>query len=132
MFINLTPHSIDIYSESAFVNLQQLNPTTWVADGVEGEPLVQCPSEGVARISTTTVQIGVIDGVPLYKTQYGDITGIPDDVTDEDILIVSLPLQSMAIASGHPLAPQMASPYQVVRLASNTSTVLGCTGLSFQ
>ena len=130
---NLCPHSFDLFKEDQFVNLQQLNPTTWVADGVDGVSIVTLPSEGSIRIATSTVEIEPIDGnIPSVKTEYGDAVDIPDFIKPHDILIVSLPAQSMAKAANHPLAAQMGSPYKVVRLASNTSTVLGCMGLSFQ
>lgn len=129
---NLCPHSFDLYAEDQFVNLQQLNPTTWVADGVVGEPKLSLPSVGSIRIATRTVEAEHVEGIPAVVTQYGDAVGIPEGVGETDILIVSLPAQSMAKAAGHPLAAQMGSPYKVVRLASNTSTVLGCMGLSFQ
>ena len=71
-------------------------------------------------------------GYPTVRTRYGELTGLDISITSEDILIVSLPTQSMAIASGHPLASQMASPYKVVRAKDNPSAVIGCLGLSFQ
>lgn len=129
---NLCPHNFDLYEESQFEDLKQVNPTTWVADGVKGQARLSLLSAGQLRIKTSTIPNGDVEGVPTVKTQYGDLEGLPENVTDKDVLIVSLPAQSMAIASGHPLASRMASPYKVVRLASDTSKVLGCMGLSFQ
>lgn len=130
--INLCPHSFDVYNESQFTNLEQTNATTWVADGVEGEAIVSIASSGSIRIATTTVPSNSIEGIPTVVTEYGEAVGIPNNVTNDDVLVVSLPAQSMAKAANHPLNPQMGSPYRVVRLRSNTSTVLGCMGLSFQ
>ena len=140
LVLNLTPHPIKVYGASQFVNLEQLNPTTWVADGVEGEPLAaypeSYPGSGGARIATSVEEIRKVDATDLpgvvVQTKYGEATGIPDWPTPDVSLIVSLPMQSMAIAAGHPLAKQMAAPYKVVRLRSNTSTVLGCMGFTFQ
>ncbi len=131
--INLTPHSIEVYPEAAFKNLEQTNPTTWIADSVDQNLLLESfASQGVARITTSVVPAGSIGTIPAVQTSYGELTGIPVDVDPFDVLIVSLPTQSMAIASGNPLAKNMVSPYKVVRLRSNTSTVLGCMGLSYQ
>jgi hypothetical protein len=91
----------------------------------------EIPSTGNARISTSTVEGETIEGVATVKTVYGELTGVPE-LGDRDYLIVSLPTQSMAKSSGHPLASKMASPYKVVRDRANTSNVLGCLGLSFQ
>lgn len=129
--INLCPHSFDVYKESQFTNLEQTNATTWVADGVKGEAILSVSSSGSIRIATTTVEGNPVQGIPTVKTVYGEAIGIPD-VNSDDVLVVSLPAQSMAKAANHPLAAKMGSPYKVVRLRANTSTVLGCMGLSFQ
>ncbi len=129
--INLTPHSVQVYSESQFVNLEQTNPTTWIADSVEGDPIADYPSEGVARISTQTDVIeSPLPGITV-STVYGEATGIPSDLDGSEILIVSLPTQSMAKQEGLSLSTQMVAPYKVVRLRSNTSTVLGCMGFTY-
>lgn len=132
---NLTPHAIQVFQPVAFLNLEQTGLSNWVADGVEGDPIFQVASEGMARIKTSTVEDDAIQveggEIPVVRTTYGEATGIPEDVLSTDILVVSLPMQSMARASGHINASQMVAPYKVVRLRSDTSKVLGCTGLTF-
>ena len=127
--INLTPHGVQVYNEDQFVGLEQVNPTTWVADSVEGNPILDLPSVGSLRISTATVDGDPIDGVPIVETTYGELVGLPTDYIDQ-FMIVSLPCQSMAKQSGHNLASKMLAPYKVVRLRSNTSQVLGCMGFT--
>ncbi|MFQ3619170.1 MAG: hypothetical protein SNJ57_19470 [Cyanobacteriota bacterium] len=129
--INLTPHTVQFYAETQFVNLRSTGPTVWVADGVEGDPIAEFESSGSARIATSTVEGESINGIPTVRTHYGEAVGLPESVDPGDVLIVSLPMQSMAKSSGHPLASQMAAPYKVVRLASDTSKVLGAMGLTF-
>jgi hypothetical protein len=142
--INLTPHSVQVFAAEQFNGLEQSNPTTWVADSIEGEPLANYPSEGVARISVQTTEEGTLSNhglpfglmneeVPLVSTIYGEATGIPDGIEpgDGNVLIVSLPMKSMAVAAGHPLANQMVSPYKVVRSRANGSFVLGCMGFTY-
>ena len=87
-------------------------------------------SVGSARIAVTTEPCDAVDGIPSVITVYGDAVGIPSNIQDDDILIVSLPMQSMAKSSGHPLASQMVCPYKVVRSAENGSLVLGCMGFT--
>ena len=130
-FINLTPHAVQVYKEAQFVGLEQVNPTTWVADGVQGKPVAEFESAGILRISTETVGQLPIDGVPMVATKYGELTGAPEGVMQNDRLIVSLPAKSMAVAAGHPLAGQMVSPYKVVRSRENGSLVLGCMGFTY-
>jgi hypothetical protein len=133
--INLTPHSVEVYAQSQFINLEQTNPTTWVADGVKGIPLASYDSEGVARIDTKVSHVAASDSCHLpgqiVVTEYGEASGIPEGTTNQDTLIVSLPMKSMAVASGHPLARVMISPYKVVRSRSNGSLVLGCMGFTY-
>lgn len=126
---NFTPHFFDVYAQSQFVGFEQVNPTTFVADGVEGDAILSLPSEGSVRIATSTQELGVdASGVPAYKTVYGEASGFPLDLNDGDVVIVSLPVVSSLNASGSPLAKYAASPYKAVRLRSNTSQVLGALG----
>jgi len=130
--LNLTPHPINVYSETSFINLEKTNPTTWLADGVEGEGLASFETVGSVRIATKTVEQAPLEGIPVVATSYGEIEGVPKDaVLGEDTLIVSLPAQSMAKASGSEWATSMLAPYKVVRLRSNTSQVLGCMGFTY-
>ena len=126
-FINLTPHTVHIYQEDQFLNLQQTNPTTWVADGVEGSPLLELPSQGSVRISTSTVELDSVDGISMYETVYGEVTGVPDGLDEDDILVVSLPsLQAMKGQKYH-----VVSPYKVVRSRENGSVVYGAMGFTY-
>ena len=126
---NYMPHSFDVYKKEQFVNLEQTNPSTWIADGVTGESIISLPSQGSVRMSTSTQELGVdANNVPAYNTVYGEASGFPTDVVEGDIVIVSLPVVSMMKASNHSLAAFVASPYNAVRLRSNTSTVLGAMG----
>lgn len=133
MFINLTSHSIDVYNVDQFINLKQLNPTTWVADSVDGDAILSLPSQGNARIDVTTDFYLSIDGINIYTSFYGDINITGFDISTiavDDLLIVSLPVVSNAKLSNHPLSSQLVSPFQVVRKADNTSAILGCTGFT--
>ena len=131
-FINLTPHSIEVYPVAAFVGLEQVNPTTWVADSVDKtQAIATYESQGIARIQTTTKELQAINGVPMVTTTYGEATGIPSGFYRDTKIIVSLPMQSMARASNHPLANVMVAPYQVVRQKDNGSVILGCMGFTF-
>lgn len=135
MFINLTPHSIQVYDLAQFKGLKEVNPTTLTADSVVGNPILDLPSEGVARIECSVEQDGSHDGIPMFKTKYGSLTGITSShillSSDEDVLfVVSLPTKGMAQQAGHPLASKMVSPFRVVRSSENGSIVLGCMGFT--
>lgn len=128
---NLCPHSIEVYSAEQFINLEQTNPTTWIADDVQGKPIAKYPSEGVARIKVFTTVISSELPGETVDTVYGEATGIPDNVNPDDILIVSLPMQNMARQANHPLSNKMVSPYKVVRSRRDGSLVLGCMGFTY-
>lgn len=69
--INLTPHAI-----------------TFVRDS--GENLTINPSGELARVSFKTEQIGEVDGIPVTKTVYGDVTGLPEKQDGKIFLVSSL------------------------------------------
>lgn len=68
MFVNLTPHLLNIHTPSGVVDI----PT----------------SGDVARVSTTKSVAALIDGIPIFDTVFGDVTGLPP-VTDGVFFIVS-------------------------------------------
>lgn len=56
--INLTPHTINLY---------------------RGEEMIMAiPSSGVARVNSTSQVIGEINGFPIRRNVYGEITDLPD------------------------------------------------------
>lgn len=128
-FINLTPHQITVYKLDQFENLEQLNTTNWIADGIIGDPVLKLESKGSLRISTEAKLAENLNGIPIMETKYGEIVGIPDNYNGE-VMVVSLPTLSMAKQSNHELADKMVSPYQIVRLRSKASTVIGCIGFT--
>ena len=129
--LNLTPHSVQVYDANQFIGLEQTNPTTWVADGVNGDPVAAYPSQGVARISVATEAVQSVLPGEVVATTYGEATGIPDGLDGTEVLIVSLPMQSMAKQAALNEAPQMVAPYKVVRSKANGSVVLGCMGFTY-
>lgn len=124
------PHKFDVYASAQFINLE-LVKGTYIADSVEGDPIFSAESEGSVRMPMTKEFLGKDDlGIPVYRTVYGEPEGFPTDLVEGDVVITSLPVLSNMNASSHPMASFVASPSDVVRLRSNTSTVLGCMGYS--
>jgi hypothetical protein len=127
-YINLTPHSIDVYPSEAFTGLDRGS-----AESVDkAMALMSIPSSGALRIGTKVEAMGELPGgIPADRVVYSGFEGLPDSVAEDDILIVSMPAQSYAHAVGHQLADQMVIPAKVVRLKSDGSKTLGCQGLSY-
>lgn len=100
--INLTPHTI---------NLMDYNNNI----------LLSIPSSGLARLVTTTERVGDAGGVPLNRTKFGPVTGLPEPATD------TLYIVSGMICSALPERTDIASPGDLVRDAEGR--VIGCRHL---
>ena len=101
--INLTPHAINIACG---------NITRTIA-----------PSGVVARVSTVSVQVGLIDGFPIYQTQYGELEGLPGPKADT-MYIVSAMAAAAAKAAGR---DDILSPGELIR--DENGQPVGCRGL---
>jgi hypothetical protein len=102
-FVNLTPHEVVIYSP-------------------DGKNIIfQIPPSGkVARVSVKAELVGYVNGVPIRKTTYGDIEGLPDQQPNTIYItstIVLLALQAKGIRRSDVLSPDT-NPDSVVRDAS--------------
>lgn len=92
MFINLTPHAINVV--------------------INGETKTIEPSGSIARVSMTQELINTIDGIPVYRNSYGKPEGLPEPKENtyyivsallaqavperEDVLITSNPIRDEA------------------------------------
>ena len=65
---NLTPHAINILSS------------------VTGEVVTFQPSGDLARVATSSVLVGQIDGFAIYCTEYGEVEGVPAPGTEKFIV----------------------------------------------
>lgn len=139
---NHTPHSVVIYPEAAFNNLRH-EGRTLVADGVgydsSDPPIAEYhPIENLQpiRISSDAIAAEEIHleggSFKIYEIdRTAPIKGLTEaDLAGEFLLIVSERTKMQAIAIGHPIAQRMIYPYNVVRLSSDTTKVLGCMGFS--
>lgn len=72
--VNLTAHSINV---------------------VLGEQNIAYPSEGLARVKTEEKIIGTVDGIPVVKTVYTTVEGLPDMQEDTVYLVSTLVLQAL-------------------------------------
>ncbi len=102
--VNLTPHEITVYDAA-------------------GESVLQViPSSGVARAAQTREPLDSINGIPVSKTGYGAVEGLPDR-RDGVVYIVSV-LTAQA-------APDRTDLYIVDELVrDDTGRILGCKALA--
>lgn len=103
MITNLTPHAVNIYD-------------------YDGDRLVMTvpPSGTVARVSTEAVQVGAVDGAPIYINRYGPIVDLPAPVAG------TLYVTSMFVRSAT-ARTDVASPGELKRDAAGQP--IGCVGL---
>jgi hypothetical protein len=101
-FNNLTPHDVKI---------------------VVGETVTVIPPSGVeARVSATDRLEQVVDGIPLFETFFGEVTGLPD--AEENITLIV----SAMVVSASPGRTDLRSPAKLIR--DSSGAVIGCAGLT--
>lgn len=108
--VNLTPHTLNIYNEHNEL------------------VLVLPPSGSVARIAMRRTLIGREGDVPLYTTEYGELTGLPDVVSRDKIYVVSAMARDAARSDFDP-GMRFASPGDLIR--NDEGQPIGCVGLTF-
>lgn len=68
MLVNLTPHDVNVVNGSESVKIKR--------------------SGTVARVELRHLRVGTVSGVPIVRTLYGEVTGLPP-FDGENIFIVS-------------------------------------------
>lgn len=107
MLKNLTPHEVCIY---------KLNGTVPDLD------VVIDAGEEVARVNCEYVKVDkTVEGVNLYRTVFGEVTGLPD--YEEGVYL----LVSTMVREALPLRKDLVSPGQLLR--NDEGQVIGCLGL---
>ena len=107
--VNLTPHKITIL-------------------GADEAPICEIPPSGtVARAASVIVDDGTVDGVPIVRTSYGLVEGLPEPVADTMYIVSSLTAQA-ALRSGRCTTEDLLIPGRMVR--DEAGVILGCQALS--
>jgi len=101
--INLTPHEIKIVGE-------------------DGEVKAVIPPSGkVARVKTKQTVVGFVDDIPIVKTTFGDVEGLPEPQPNTVYIVSSLVAQ--AIKGRDDIVAPDTSPNGVVR--DNEGRIVG-------
>lgn len=95
--INLTPHDVHVYD-------------------AEGKRIIRTyPASGiVARVKSSTEIVGEVDGIPVARTAFGEIEGLPDPQSDTKYIASLLVLQAAAGKRDDLIGPDT-GPGSVVR-----------------
>ena len=72
-----------------------INLTAHTINVVNGESNIAYPSEGLARVKTVEKEIEKINGIPVVKTVYTDVEGLPEPEENTVYLVSTLVLQAL-------------------------------------
>ena len=72
-----------------------INLTQHTINVILGEKEIAYPSEGLARVKTEEKEVGKINGIPVVKTVYTTVEGLPDQQGDTVYLVSTLVLQAL-------------------------------------
>jgi len=104
---NLTPHDVNVVGDN-------------------GKVLITFPSEGLIRLSQTSLQAGEVEvngtKIPLTKTSFGEAEGLPEEKEDTIYIVSSL------VCQAYPDRRDFYIPDQLVR--DEQGRVIGCRSLS--
>jgi len=101
MFVNLTPHTLNIHT---------------TAGGV----VTIAPSGTVARVATVSEEAEPVGGIPTCTTTFGEVTGLPSPVEGTVFIVSGM------VASAAPRGDVL-SPGDLVR--DENGRPVGCRGL---
>lgn len=75
--------------------MKVINLTAHTINVILGEKELAYPSEGLARVKTEEKTIGTVEGIPIVKTVYTTVEGLPDMQEDTVYLVSTLVLQAL-------------------------------------
>ena len=109
-FINLTPHAINVFDDG-------------------GNIILSLPPSGeVARVASNRELVGHLGPVPVFKTVFGDVVGLPDPRPDTVFVVSTLVLSALAqkgVTRDDVVAPDT-SPQGAVR--DDAGRIIGVRG----
>ena len=102
MLINLTPHEVRI---------------------IRGDGEITLPPSGtIARCNVTRRQVGLVDGIPVNRTAFGAVEGLPDPQPDTYYIVSAL------VAQACPDRHDLLIPDDTVR--DDQGRIIGCRALA--
>lgn len=100
---NLTPHTVNLLDQ-------------------EGQEIMIIPSQGESpRLQSTMTDAGEVAGFPLIRQEFGETTGLPEEV--EGVLL----LVSRLVLAANPDRADLGVPVQFVR--DQEGRILGCQAI---
>ena len=107
-FVNLTPHPVVVVGEECPSKVES-------KEELEKYIVATIPPSGeVARVATSKEKIAEIDGIPVYRTRFGEVYGLPEPEPNTVYIVSILVLQAVAGKRTDVVAPDT-SPSGAVR-----------------
>ncbi len=100
---NLTPHTVTIVTTT-------------------GEQIIYMPTGVIPRLSTKTIQVGAVDGIPITSTVFGEVQDMPEYVQDTYLIVSRMVLAAM------PRRSDLLVPNELVR--NEKGQIIGCRSLA--
>lgn len=108
-------------------NILNLTPHTLNVVGADGAHIADIKPAGiVARVVTSTENAGIVAGIPVVRTTYGEIEGLPEP-EEATFFVVSSLLAAAAKAAGRDTSDLLV-PGRLLR--NEAGQPVGCVGLS--
>lgn len=85
---------------------------------VDGHIAISYESEGIARVSAKSVQVGTVDDIPLIRQEFGEVEGLPAPKEGTYLIV------SRMVASALPERRDLVVPADLVR--NGKGEVIGC------
>lgn len=101
--VNLTPHEVTVLDDDDVV-------------------IKTYPSEGLARARQTNVLVGCLDGTPVVRTEFGEVTGLPEPAEGK-VYVVSIITANAAKAHGRTTDDLLVTSSSVY---NDQGRVIGC------
>lgn len=102
---NLTPHAICIFTTSQCVEQKKGNYTTLVLKEGEKPVLTIEPEKEIARVSSKTIYTDPVEfngvSIPQAKVVFGEVEGLPVNLEEDTLYIVSSITVNAFKANGH-------------------------------
>ena len=102
--INLTPHDVNLI-------------------GKDDKEIATFPSRGVVRCSTNRRMVGMLNGISINKTLFGEVTGLPDEKEGTYYIVSAL------VANACPNRHDLLLTDDAVR--DDQGRIIGCKALAF-
>ena len=80
------------------IKLLNYTPHTITMIGSLNEIVLELPSKGVARCKSTRYAVGQINGIPMNRTVFGNIEGLPNPKDDTYIIVSRIVAEAAAEA----------------------------------